>query len=111
MLALVAVCGTLQVWETFRVGELMTVPVSVFFFLMFLAGSMSGVYLLSRTKMVRRYTFANLMAREVEKRRGRGSSRHTPAFSVNDLLRPIGDGREGSLRPHAARVAMQRYYH
>lgn len=115
VLALVAVCGTFHVWDRLSVVPSMTIPVSFFFVVMFLAGSISGVYLLSRTKMLRRYTFANLLTHEIEKRRGRGTSdrtRLTPTSLVSDFfVRPYAEGQQPPLRPHAARATLPRYYH
>jgi hypothetical protein len=114
VLALVAVCGMFQVWDKLSLARSMMIPVSLFFAIMFLAGSISGVYLLSRTKMLRRYTFANLMTHEIEKRRGGTAhrTRLTPTSLVNDLfVRPYSDGQQPPLRPHAARVMTSRYYH
>ena len=79
----------------------------------FFAGLGSALYFLPRSRVLRRFSFATLVSREIAKRRGHDKT-SMGDFASKLLTREFWVGRHGgsvaNLPPHPARVVV-RYYH
>lgn len=96
-----------------REGEpLMSVPALVM--VAFLAGLGSALYFLPRTKVLRRFSFATLVSREIAARRGHDKT-SMGDFATKLLSREFWIGRAsgsrvGNMPPAPARVVFRQYH-
>lgn len=96
-----------------REGEqLMSVPALVM--VAFLAGLGSALYFLPRTKVLRRFSFATLVSREIAARRGHDKT-SMGDFATRLLSREFWIGRAsgarvGNMPPAPARVVLRQYH-
>ena len=79
----------------------------------FMAGIIGALYFLPRTKVLRRFSFATIVSREIASRRGHDEA-NVGNFAPRSLIRDLWNGQQGgrvaNLPPHPARVSA-RYYH
>jgi hypothetical protein len=79
----------------------------------FLAGLGSALYFLPRSKVVRRFSFATVVSREIASRRGHDRT-SVGDFATKLLSREFWVGRQGgrvgNMPPHPARVVLRQYH-
>ncbi len=89
------------------------VSLSALVLVAFFAGLASALYFLPRTKVLRRFSFATLVSREIAARRGHDRT-SMGDFASKLLTREFWVGRQhgraGNMPPHPARV-IAKYYH
>jgi hypothetical protein len=107
--ALVGLCGAVCVWE----GDLTAAVLPALLVTTFLAGIGSAMYFLPRTKVIRRFSLATVVSREVASRRGLDKTdvgSFATRFLRGDMWK-LNDRSPGSaLPPYPARAAL-RYFH
>jgi len=107
--ALVGLSGAFFVWQ----GELTAALLPALLVTTFLAGIGSAMYFLPRTKVIRRFSFATVLSREIASRRGLDKT-DMGSFAGRLLIGEVWKTRDRqsaqSLPPHPARVAA-RYFH
>lgn len=107
--ALIGLCGAVCVWE----GDLTAAFLPALLVTTFLAGIGSAMYFLPRTKVIRRFSLATVVSREVASRRGLDKTdvgSFATRFLRGDMWK-LNDRSPGSaLPPYPARAAL-RYFH
>jgi hypothetical protein len=107
--ALIGLSGAVCVWE----GDLTAAVLPALLVTTFLAGIGSAMYFLPRTKVIRRFSLATVVSREVASRRGLDKTdmgSFATRFLRGDMWK-LNDRSPGSaLPPYPARAAL-RYYH
>jgi len=108
-MSLVALCGA---WCVLN-GEIPMAALPALLVIAFLGGIGSAMYFLPRTKVVRRFSFATIVSREVASRRGHDKTNvggFATRLLMSDVWKLKGRAPSSVLPPHPARVAL-RYYH
>lgn len=107
--AVVGLCGAVFAWE----GDLTAALLPALLVTTFLAGIGSAMYFLPRTKVIRRFSFATVVSREVASRRGIDKTdmgSFATRFLRGEMWKLNDRTTASSLPPYPARAAL-RYYH
>jgi hypothetical protein len=104
-----ALVGALCAWH----GDLTKAVMPALLAVTFLAGIASTMYLLPRTKAIRRFSFATVVSREIGQRRGQGKSdvgNFATRLLMGEMWKLNDYPATRSMPAHSARAGV-RYYH
>ncbi len=107
--ALIALSGAFFVWH----GELTAALLPALLVTTFLAGISSAMYFVPRTKVIRRFSFATVLSREIASRRGLDKTdmgSFAGRLLIGDAWKLHDRQSPQSLPPHPARIAAK-YFH
>jgi len=107
--ALVGLSGAFFVWQ----GELTAALLPALLVTTFLAGIGSAMYFLPRTKVIRRFSFATVLSREIASRRGIDKAdmgSFAGRLLIGDVWKLHDRQSSQSMPPHPARV-VAKYFH